>query len=188
MANQTLGTIREFETENFRVVVDAIEETDLDLSWDEDGSQRDGLESGRLIAFCARARVILKETGQELGSDYLGECIYESLEAFEDHRECGIQNRRRIKQEGRFQIYRKARPYPSCLTASDKLKKRGLATREKAEEWARANATEPWEVFETGKCGSYFADMIGSSIKEARKEFARMQQTVCGLKLRKEAN
>jgi hypothetical protein len=184
VANQSLGTIREFETENFRVVIDAIEETDLDLSWDEDGSQREGLDSGRLIAFCARARVILKETGQELGSDYLGGCIYESLRAFEDHRECGKENRKRWKQEGYFQIYRKARPYEHCLTPADKLKKHGFATRERAEAWAKANAREAYQIFETGRCGSYFADMISSSIKEARKEFEAMQQSICDLKVR----
>lgn len=175
MANQSLGTIREFETDNFRVVVDAVEEQDLDLSWDEDGSQRERLESGSLIAFCARTRVILKTTGQELASDYLGNCIYKSLSAFEDHRECGRQNRKRIKQQGRFQVYRKARPYEHCLSASDKLKKRGLATREKAEQWAKANSKEPYEIFETGKCGSYFADMISTSIAEARKTLISMK-------------
>jgi len=184
MANQSLGTIREFETENFRVVVDAIEETDLDLSWDENGETLRGLESGRLIAFCVRARVFLNSTGQEIGSDYLGGCIYESLSAFEDHRECAKQNRKRFKQDGRFQIYRKARPYQSCLSNSDKLKKRGLATRERAEAWAKANATEPYEIFETGKCGSYFADMVSESIREARKNFQTIKQSLASVRLR----
>ena len=172
MANQSLGTIREFRTKNFRVVADAIEETDLDLSWDDDGSNREGIESGKYVAFVARVRVFYK--GMEVGSDYLGNCIYESLDAFEDHRECGQQNRRTIKQEGRWQIYRKNRPYESCLSAGDKLKKRGLATREKAEAWAQANAREEYQIFETGKCGSYFADMIGRAIKEARKTIGDM--------------
>ena len=183
MAYQNTGTIiREFETEQFKVIVDALPEDDLDLSWDESGETARKLDAGLYIAFVARARVVLKSTGQELGSDYLGGCIYESLDAFEDHRECGRQNRKTIKQEGRFQIYRKARPYPSCLSASDKLKKRGLATREKAEVWAQANAKEAWEVFETGKCGSYFADMIDQSISEARKALQSMQ----GIYIRKE--
>jgi hypothetical protein len=175
MANQSLGTIREFETPNFRVIVDAIEEDSLDLSWDDDGSTRKGLESGNLIAFCARARVFLKLTGQEIASDYLGGCVYESLNAFQDHRACGAANRKRIKQDGRFQIYRKARPYEHCLSASDKLKKRGLATRERAEAWALANANEPWEVLESGQCGSYFAGMISETISEARKALASVQ-------------
>lgn len=33
----TLGTIRKFQTPNFKVVVDAVEEDDLDLSFDESG-------------------------------------------------------------------------------------------------------------------------------------------------------
>ena len=87
-----------------------------------------------------------------------------------------------IKQQGRFQIYRKARPYEHCLSASDKLKKRGLSTREKAEEWAQQNATEPWQVFETGKCGSQFAGMISQAINEAREHlvsahFVRVRKT-----------
>jgi hypothetical protein len=182
-----IGTIRTFETPNFRVVVDAIEDFDVDLSWDEDGSTRAGLESGNLIAFCARARVFLKSSPwQELAADYLGGCIYKSLAEFADHRECGIANRKRIEREGRFQIYRKARPHEHCLSASDKLKKRGFATRERAEVWARQNATEPYEIFEAGKCGSYFAGMISESIKEARKNFAGMKQSLAAVRLRTE--
>ena len=162
-----IGTIREFKTQNFHVVVDAVEEMDLDLSWDEDGSTREGLEDGELIAFCARARVLFR--GLEIASDYLGGCVYRSLDEFEDHRECGKQNRARIKRKGRFQIYRKARPYSSCLSASDKLRKRGFATRERAEAWAKANA-EAYDIFETAKCGSYFAGMISEVCKAARLE------------------
>jgi hypothetical protein len=169
MLTESLGTIREFETENFKVIVDAVEDYDTDLSWDDTGETREGLERGTLIAFTARVRVIYKTTGEIVGRDSLGSCIYRSLEDFEDHRECGRQNRKTIKQEGRYQIYRKARPYASCLSASDKLKPRGFATRERAEAWAKINATEAYEIFETGKCGSYFADMISEAISEARK-------------------
>jgi hypothetical protein len=38
MPTSKIGTIREFKTQNFHVVVDAVEEFDLDLSGDEDGS------------------------------------------------------------------------------------------------------------------------------------------------------
>jgi hypothetical protein len=37
MCTQSIGTIREFKTKSFRVVVDAIPEDDLDLSFDETG-------------------------------------------------------------------------------------------------------------------------------------------------------
>jgi hypothetical protein len=173
MANQSLGTIREFKTARFRVLADAIEDYDVDLSFDDTGEVRRKLESGEFTCFTARVRVFFD--GHEVGSDYLGSCIYRSLEEFQDHRECGVQNRKRIKQEGRFQIYRKNRPYESCLSNSDKLKKRGLSTRDKAETWAKTNATEPYEIFESGKCGSYFADMIHEAISEARKTVASMQ-------------
>lgn len=87
----TLGKIREFNTANFRVVVDAVEEQDLDLSFDETGELDTKLRNGYLVAFVARVRVFFH--GDEIGSDYLGGCIYERLEDFEDHRECGKQNR-----------------------------------------------------------------------------------------------
>jgi hypothetical protein len=92
---QSLGTIREFNTRNFRVIVDAVEE-DLpsDLSWDESGEVAEKLDSGEFIRFCARARVIFKPTSTELGADYLGDCIYRSLEEFADHRQAAKQQRK----------------------------------------------------------------------------------------------
>jgi hypothetical protein len=119
--NGHIGNIRTIETANYRVSVDAYEDYDLDLSWDEDGSVREGLESGKYIAFCAKASVTHLPTGIELADDYLGGCIYESLEAFMDHRACGVQNR----------------------------------------EYAAKG--------ESGRCGSYFTDMIRTVIGEARE-------------------
>ena len=169
----TIGIIREFKTQNFHVKVDAIEETDLDLSWDDDGYTKRGLEDGSLIAFVARARVYFR--GLEVSSDYLGGCIYKSLEDFADHKECAKQNRDMLRREGKFQIYRKARPYEHCLSRTDKLKARGFATRERAEVWAKANTSEAYDIFETGKCGSYFADMIATVCAEARKTVSDMK-------------
>ncbi len=178
-----IGIIREFKTENFHVIVDAVEENDLDLSWDEDGSTREGLENGTLIAFCARARVFLR--GIEIASDYLGNCVYKSLEDFADHKECGRQNRETIKKEGKFQIYRKARKYESCLGKEDKLRKRGFETKERAEDWAKKNAKEEYQIFETGKCGSYFSDMVSQVCSEARKSLTDQSKVyVRGGKLR----
>lgn len=116
----TLGVIREFKTKNFTVRVIAHEDDDLDLSWDDDGSVRKGLESGELIAFQVSALVYYR--GRSVGADYLGGCIYKSIEEFMDHKECGKQNR----------------------------------------EYAAKG--------ETGRCGSYFSDMVHSAIAEARKE------------------
>lgn len=96
----TIGTIREFRTANFRVIVDAVEDDSPDLSWDEDGDLRAKIEAGEYLLFCARARVLHDELG-ELASDYLGGCIYESLGAFQDHRECGAQTRKLKAETGR---------------------------------------------------------------------------------------
>src|SRR5690606_18294100 len=88
-----IGTIRTFRPPTFMVIVDALEDFDTDLSWDKDGEVLAKLESGEYVAFCARARVLHPELG-ELASDYLGGCIYESIEGFEDHRECGAYQRK----------------------------------------------------------------------------------------------
>jgi hypothetical protein len=102
---RTLGTMREFHTERFTVIAEALEETDLDLSWDEDGSVAEGIDSGKYIVFCARVRVLYR--GKEIGVDYLGGCIYESFDDFMDHRECGKQNREYERQgkDGRCGSY-----------------------------------------------------------------------------------
>lgn len=165
------NVMREFETENYIVRATAEEEFDLDLSWDEDGSTLAGLNSGEFISFCAHVEVIHKPTGAVLGEDYLGNCIYRSFDDFMDHRACAAQNRKTEKRFGRYQIYRKNRPYESCLSNSDKLRPRGFATEVKAEAWAKANVTEEYQIFPTGKCGSYFADMISSAIADARKNY-----------------
>lgn len=89
----SLGTIREFRTANFRVIVDAIEEESPDLSWDDTGETAANIDLGHLIVFCARARVIHDELG-ELSADYLGNCVYESLPAFMDHKLCGVETRK----------------------------------------------------------------------------------------------
>ncbi len=96
--NRPIGTIRRFRTAQFTVIVDALEDYDVDLSFDENGEVRAGLESGKYICFTARARVLHKTLG-EIAADYLGGCIHERLESFEDHRECGKLNRE-FKQHG----------------------------------------------------------------------------------------
>jgi hypothetical protein len=107
MRHDHIGTIREFRTKHFRVIVDADFDHDIDLSWDEDGRTARALDSGEPIHFQVEARVILKDTGQELGHDALGGCIRESIEAFADHRACGKQNRKWARQgkDGRCGSY-----------------------------------------------------------------------------------
>lgn len=81
--NQTIETIRVFKTRNFTIRVVAEEDHDLDLSFDDTGSVREGLRSGRLCAFQVAVTVYCQ--GHEVGVDYLGGCIYESPKAFMDH-------------------------------------------------------------------------------------------------------
>jgi hypothetical protein len=69
-----------FETARTAIIFDVAPEDDLDLSWDDDGSTREGLESGLYVAFVARVRCLID--GAEAGADYLGSCIYESAESF----------------------------------------------------------------------------------------------------------
>ena len=87
----TYGIIRQFKTKNFTVIVDALPEDSLDLSWDDTGEVADKLDDGEYVAFCARVRVLYH--GMELSSDYLGECIYFDISEFQNHRACGRQNR-----------------------------------------------------------------------------------------------
>lgn len=93
MNAQALGTIREFKTRDFHVVVDAFEDYDCDLSFDDTGEVRQKLETGEYVCFTVRARVIHKQLG-EIGADYLGGCIYGSLEEFQDHRRCAAETRK----------------------------------------------------------------------------------------------
>lgn len=76
-------TVWEFRTKNFKVAYEVEPEWDLDLSWDEDGSIREGLNSGLYVAFVAKVAVYWK--GLEIGADYLGQCIYQSPEELRDH-------------------------------------------------------------------------------------------------------
>ena len=104
----TWENVWSFETANLRVTYDVAPEDDLDLSWDDDGSTREGLESGKYVAFVARVRVVHKTTGAELGVDYLGSCIYESAEAFISHRDPDPMNRN-------CSLMREARGANACI-------------------------------------------------------------------------
>lgn len=119
-----LGIIRVFRTAQFRVIVDALPDDDLDLSWDEDGNVARDIDDGDVIAFCARVRVMHDEYG-ELASDYLGGCIYTSLRAFMDHRECGAENKRlaAIGAKARCGSYFADMVKGTCEAARDRLSK-----------------------------------------------------------------
>jgi hypothetical protein len=74
----------EFRTNEFRVVFACLPDDDLDLSWDDDGSVRKGLENGTYVAFEAHIAVYFR--GEVVGESFLGSCIYEQPEKFIDHR------------------------------------------------------------------------------------------------------
>lgn len=79
-----LETLWDFKTARFRVLVNAVEDDITDLSWDEDGSVKAGLDSGKLVKFGVVCTVYL--VGREVGSDSIWGCVYESYSAFVDHR------------------------------------------------------------------------------------------------------
>ena len=58
-----------FKTARFEVGLEFGPEDDLDLSWDEDGAARAGLENGALFAFVARTYV-------KLDGATIGECFW----------------------------------------------------------------------------------------------------------------
>lgn len=72
-----------FETKRFAVIWDVTPSSDVDLSWDETGETAENLDSGLWTAFDSRVRVFLD--GVEIGSDYLGQSIYENPSEFRDH-------------------------------------------------------------------------------------------------------
>lgn len=70
-----------FKTENFEVFLDAEPELDADLSWaDEETLEK--IESGYLQNICWHAGVINSETGNEIGTSYLGNSVYENPRDF----------------------------------------------------------------------------------------------------------
>lgn len=82
-ADECPGVIRKFKTPNFTVIVEAQEEHDVDLSFDETGEVTEKIESGEFVVFCAAVRVLCR--GNEVATEYLGNCIYESPRKFMDH-------------------------------------------------------------------------------------------------------
>lgn len=93
-----IGTIRRFKTPHFLVIVDALPE-DSPVDVDDEGETAAKVDSGEYVHFIARARVIHRDTGAELASDYLGGCIYARIEDFQDHRQCSAQTRK-LRAEG----------------------------------------------------------------------------------------
>lgn len=140
-------TLREFNTPNFRVVVDYTIDPDI-TEYDGDFPEamvRDkrGRYLGRLDDLIARdiircymfrVRVMMGadcDDEIELSDDYLGGSWHTDPEDFQDHRECAAYTRKLRAEAGHDKIV----------------------------------------------CGSYFAGMISQAIGEARKELHRIQAT-----------
>ena len=77
------NVIWKFKTANLTVLVTAETEYDPDVSFDETGETADKIASGEWEIFCAKATVLFQ--GNEIGTDYLGNCIYADIKEFRDH-------------------------------------------------------------------------------------------------------
>ena len=80
---QTLENIYKFNTRNFTIKVDAMEEHDPDLSWDETGETQRMIERGEWLCFTVKATLSFR--GMKIAEDYLGNCIHENTRDFRDH-------------------------------------------------------------------------------------------------------
>jgi hypothetical protein len=103
--SDSIGTIRQFRTKRFRVIVDAVADDSCldDLHSEPEDQQEiaDNLDSGKWVLFTVRARAFLD--GNEIASDYLGGCIYSSIAEFQDHRQCAAETRRE-RAKGRADV------------------------------------------------------------------------------------
>ena len=87
-----MAKLWEFKTKNFAIVLTAEDEWDVDVSWDETGQVAVDIERGDLEVFCAKVAVYFD--GREIGSDYLGQCIYRDPAEFAtQHRDPNPMNR-----------------------------------------------------------------------------------------------
>ncbi|WP_316397329.1 hypothetical protein [Bradyrhizobium sp. 33ap4] len=81
-----------FETKHFQIIASIVPDTDLDLSWDEDGETRAKLESGEYEAFGTVVDVFCNSA--KVGSDSLWGSIYVNpREFFDGHRDADPLNR-----------------------------------------------------------------------------------------------
>lgn len=81
-----------FAIGRFEVRADIEPCADIDLSWDDNGETRAGLESGALEAFDTRVSVWLN--GVKIGEDWLCESVYaDPTDFFTDHRGADPMNR-----------------------------------------------------------------------------------------------
>ncbi len=75
----------------------AVEDYDVDLSFDETGEVRKQIDNGDLIPFGVIVTAFVD--GKKIAEDSLWSCIYKSPAEFMDHKECGEQNRK-LRESG----------------------------------------------------------------------------------------
>ncbi len=86
-ANETI--VWTFDTARFRVECLFSPDDHVDTSFDETGETAENIRAGIWEAFCTEVRVIHKDTGLELGADYLGGSIYADPRDFlSEHHGC----------------------------------------------------------------------------------------------------
>ena len=68
----TLENIYTFNTRNFTISVDAMEENYPDFSFDDTGETQEMIERGDWLCFAVRASVSFR--GSDISEDYLGNC------------------------------------------------------------------------------------------------------------------
>lgn len=73
-------TLWRFKTARFRVELQATQESDADISWDDTGEVRDKLQSGEWTCLCFRVAVYLD--GKRIADNYLGNSIYGNARDF----------------------------------------------------------------------------------------------------------
>jgi hypothetical protein len=77
------NNIYKFKTKNFVLSVDRLDEPYPDFSWDETGETAEKVESGEWDCFSVAASIYFR--GEEIASDYLGNCIYLDFREFRDN-------------------------------------------------------------------------------------------------------
>ncbi len=89
---KTLENIYTFNTRNFTIRVDAMEEIDPDFSFDDTEETQEMIERGDWLCFAVRASVSFRNNGSmyanadvEIAEDYLGNCIHENIRDFRDN-------------------------------------------------------------------------------------------------------
>ena len=146
----------EFKTKNFIVKFEAEEEHEslesLTSHMDESLAKQviRGVQIGRLKCFSAKVSVEVRNTGEELASNYLGCCFYKDAKDFMDHFGHGISSLRRKLKRAR-----------------------------KPERVAELQGQVAFfEKHGHSPIGSYFKDMVKTTIQEARKEFNQSYRQV----------